>query len=267
MLALNIWGNMLIERMDDIKECEYKGYAQSFQMLFLISTYCVIFVYVIFLLTIKETLKRYYIFMDRTQEELNQRINIRGMRVNLVRGRSYRDWCDALAYSLYLIHKGKIGSRQEREYIDAERAARNYRRLASSIKEFRFDEDDDDEEITSEADLKLDKCKSAPDGSSFNPIGNKFAINDDQEVGASPLLNQSNSSGLQRSNSMTSIGSNSVTPRGNGKNTFKYKCCSICLADFSAGEMVKVIPGCGHTFHGDCLEQWLVREFRCPNCN
>ena len=142
MLALNIWGNMLIEEMDDEKECEYKGYAQSFQMLFLISTYCVIFVYIIFLLTIKETLKRYYVFMDRSPEELNQRIDIRAMRVNLIRGRSYQDWCDALAYSLYLIHKGKIGSRAEREYIDAERAARNYRRLASHIKSFRFDEDE-----------------------------------------------------------------------------------------------------------------------------
>jgi len=89
MLALNVWGNMLIERMDDVKECEYKGYAQSFQMLFLISSYCVIFVYIIFLLTVKETLKRFYVFMDRTPAELNQRINIRGMKVNLIRGRSY----------------------------------------------------------------------------------------------------------------------------------------------------------------------------------
>ena len=92
MLALNVWGNMLIERMDDVKECEYKGYAQSFQMLFLISSYCVIFVYIIFLLTVKETLKRFYVFMDRTPAELNQRINIRGLRVNLIRGRSYQDW-------------------------------------------------------------------------------------------------------------------------------------------------------------------------------
>jgi len=39
-------------------------------MLYLISTYCVIFVYIIFLLTIKETLKRYYAFMDRSAEEM-----------------------------------------------------------------------------------------------------------------------------------------------------------------------------------------------------
>ena len=61
MLALNLWGNILIEQMDNEPKCEYIGYAQSFQMLYLITTYCVIFVYMIFLITIKETMKRYYI--------------------------------------------------------------------------------------------------------------------------------------------------------------------------------------------------------------
>ena len=48
-----------------------------------------------------------------------------------------------MAYSLYLIYAGRIGSRSEREYIDAERAARQYRRLASSIHDFKFEDDDD----------------------------------------------------------------------------------------------------------------------------
>ena len=104
LLALNVWGNMLIERMDNETECTYIGYAQSFQMLYLISTYCVIFVYIIFLLTIKETLKRYYAYMERTQEQMERRLNIHAMQVHIIRGRSYDDWCDALAYSLYLIH-------------------------------------------------------------------------------------------------------------------------------------------------------------------
>ena len=65
MLALNIWGNMLIEQMDKTPDCNYNGWAQSFQMLFLISNYCIIFIYIIFLLTIKETLKRFYAYIDR----------------------------------------------------------------------------------------------------------------------------------------------------------------------------------------------------------
>ena len=100
-------------------------------MLYLISTYCVIFVYIIFLLTIKETLKRFYAFMERSQNEMDERLNLHTLRVPVVKGRSYQDWCDALAYSLYLINKGRIGSRAEREYIDAERAQRQYKRLSS----------------------------------------------------------------------------------------------------------------------------------------
>jgi len=55
--------------------------------------------------------------------------------------------------------------------------------------------------------------------------------------------------------------------RGKTTLVFKYKSCSICLCDFTQSEKVKVVPRCGHTFHEDCLENWLVKRFRCPNCN
>jgi hypothetical protein len=55
--------------------------------------------------------------------------------------------------------------------------------------------------------------------------------------------------------------------KGKSELLFKYKSCSICLCDFIQEEKVKVIPRCGHTFHEDCLENWLHKRFRCPNCN
>lgn len=61
MLFLNLWGNLLIEEMDNDVNCTYNGYAQTFQMLYLIGTYCVVFVYLIFLVTVKETMKRFYV--------------------------------------------------------------------------------------------------------------------------------------------------------------------------------------------------------------
>jgi len=124
LLVLNIWGNMIIEDMDKQIECSYSGFAQSMQMIYLISTYCIVFVYIIFLLTIKETLKRYYAFMDRPAHQMNQRLDVPSMRINLVAGRSLRDWQDGIFYSLYFLSRGRIGSAAEREYIDAERAAR-----------------------------------------------------------------------------------------------------------------------------------------------
>jgi hypothetical protein len=42
--------------------------------------------------------------------------------------------------------------------------------------------------------------------------------------------------------------------------------CSICLEVFEAGEKVRTLP-CGHVFHRDCVDEWLLRESRlCPMC-
>lgn len=67
MLITNLWGNMLIEQMDNNVNCVYNGFAQTFQMLYLIATYCVCFVYLIFLVTIKETMKRFYVQIERPE--------------------------------------------------------------------------------------------------------------------------------------------------------------------------------------------------------
>ncbi|CAN0901025.1 NEP1-interacting protein 1 [Linum grandiflorum] len=42
--------------------------------------------------------------------------------------------------------------------------------------------------------------------------------------------------------------------------------CSICLQDFEGGELAKQVPGCGHCFHADCLDKWLLRNASCPMC-
>lgn len=64
MFGVNVWGNMLIEQMDNNVNCEYNGYAQWFQMLYLIAIYCIVFLFFIFLITIKETMKRYFALMS-----------------------------------------------------------------------------------------------------------------------------------------------------------------------------------------------------------
>lgn len=42
--------------------------------------------------------------------------------------------------------------------------------------------------------------------------------------------------------------------------------CSICLADFTCGERVRQLPGCGHQFHSGCVDVWLLRQSECPLC-
>ncbi|XP_062079618.1 NEP1-interacting protein-like 1 [Humulus lupulus] len=43
-------------------------------------------------------------------------------------------------------------------------------------------------------------------------------------------------------------------------------CCSICLQELKGGDSVRRLPKCGHFFHLDCIDQWLMRQGSCPIC-
>lgn len=50
--------------------------------------------------------------------------------------------------------------------------------------------------------------------------------------------------------------------------------CSICYDDYCTHDVVRVLP-CGHRFHADCVDEWLLgkprpgstRRFVCPLCS
>ena len=42
--------------------------------------------------------------------------------------------------------------------------------------------------------------------------------------------------------------------------------CSICLGEFAEGEQVKALPQCGHCFHPECVDAWLLSRPSCPLC-
>uniref|UniRef100_A0A0P4VQY1 RING-type domain-containing protein n=1 Tax=Scylla olivacea TaxID=85551 RepID=A0A0P4VQY1_SCYOL len=41
--------------------------------------------------------------------------------------------------------------------------------------------------------------------------------------------------------------------------------CVICMIDFSVGDRVRYLP-CMHTYHTECIDDWLMRSFTCPSC-
>ncbi|XP_063003227.1 E3 ubiquitin-protein ligase RNF167-like [Elgaria multicarinata webbii] len=49
----------------------------------------------------------------------------------------------------------------------------------------------------------------------------------------------------------------------------RYESCVICMAEFEAGERLKILP-CGHAFHNTCINTWLLIQPRdgktCPIC-
>ncbi|CAN0924281.1 RING-H2 finger protein ATL80 [Linum grandiflorum] len=46
----------------------------------------------------------------------------------------------------------------------------------------------------------------------------------------------------------------------------KFPDCAICLAEFAAGDELRVLPQCGHGFHVNCIDTWLGSHSSCPSC-
>lgn len=42
--------------------------------------------------------------------------------------------------------------------------------------------------------------------------------------------------------------------------------CSICLDTFKLGGRVHKTPKCGHSFHTQCIDQWIKQSNSCPLC-
>lgn len=42
--------------------------------------------------------------------------------------------------------------------------------------------------------------------------------------------------------------------------------CNICLEDVQIGDEIRKLPNCSHTFHKQCIDQWLSQVASCPVC-
>ncbi|ERN15996.1 hypothetical protein AMTRI_Chr11g94610 [Amborella trichopoda] len=42
--------------------------------------------------------------------------------------------------------------------------------------------------------------------------------------------------------------------------------CAICLAEFQAGDKLRILPFCRHGFHIRCIDTWLAFHSSCPTC-
>ncbi|KAG6534352.1 RING-H2 finger protein ATL16-like [Zingiber officinale] len=51
-----------------------------------------------------------------------------------------------------------------------------------------------------------------------------------------------------------------------GEKMASFRECAICLSEFHNEERLKLLPGCSHPFHIDCIDTWLQFNANCPLC-
>lgn len=54
-------------------------------------------------------------------------------------------------------------------------------------------------------------------------------------------------------------------PTGTYDGSKKNRECVICMIEFVIGDRVRYLP-CMHTYHTECIDDWLMRSFTCPSC-
>ncbi|XP_016455082.2 E3 ubiquitin-protein ligase ATL23-like [Nicotiana tabacum] len=55
-------------------------------------------------------------------------------------------------------------------------------------------------------------------------------------------------------------------PKFTGKDLSSGNDCAICLDVIENEELARLVPGCNHGFHLECLDLWLSKQPFCPVC-
>lgn len=42
--------------------------------------------------------------------------------------------------------------------------------------------------------------------------------------------------------------------------------CAVCLGDYQTGDKIQQLPACNHSFHVQCIDEWLAKNVTCPIC-
>ncbi|KAJ0260095.1 RING-type domain-containing protein [Hirschfeldia incana] len=53
---------------------------------------------------------------------------------------------------------------------------------------------------------------------------------------------------------------------GDGGDGIRADVCVICLEDFEVNNVVRILVGCKHVFHVECIDSWCFYKLTCPVC-
>lgn len=90
----------------------------------------------------------------------------------------------------------------------------------------------------------------------FDSFGRNFGV-----VEHAPTLDQRK----KRMEKILEAGLIPVAPFRPDASSERDACCAICLVELEEDEQIREL-GCGHFFHVDCVDPWLLNKQTCPLC-
>jgi hypothetical protein len=80
--------------------------------------------------------------------------------------------------------------------------------------------------------------------------------------------NNNNNSGGLNSRTLQKLRQFRYSVTASKKKCSKYHTteCSVCMDAFQEGDLMRQLPGCGHIFHSECVDEWLKHHPSCPIC-
>ncbi|GAA0170791.1 hypothetical protein LIER_24975 [Lithospermum erythrorhizon] len=74
------------------------------------------------------------------------------------------------------------------------------------------------------------------------------------------------SSNRSRTGQLQPITTQSTYAISDNKEENVVEVCAVCLGEFKEGEVIRILPHCGHMYHVPCIDKWLASHSNCPLC-
>eukprot|EP00762_Andalucia_godoyi_P004973 ANDGO_01454.mRNA.1 putative E3 ubiquitin-protein ligase RHG1A len=113
--------------------------------------------------------------------------------------------------------------------------------------------------------LGVPMAQMYPRGGRMSGEAQRIAMDDEPSYEALLRLGDLLGESVDRGATKEAIDGHSLKFKVDSKSSLKNQDCPVCLDKFQEGQEVRTLQ-CFHSFHADCIDQWLKNIKNCPVC-